>query len=129
MRSMCRNDIERRLGFAAAWRGAPEPQYYAGLSKLGANDRKRVIGTEFRKLFPDAQAGWSYDFNKLQPIKDDRLYWVGFVSGTPREITRFVMYTPTNKPTTCGAKCRNAAGPACDCSCKGENHGKNKGTT
>lgn len=23
----------------------------------------------------------------------------------------------------CGAKCRNATGPACECSCKGEHHG------
>ena len=126
---MCRNDIERRLGFAAAWRGAPEPQYYAGLSKLGPRDRETVNGVEFRKLFPDARLGWSYDFNKLKPIEDKRLYYFAFINGTPREITRFVMYTPTNKPTTCGAKCRNARGPACDCSCKGENHGKNKGTT
>jgi len=24
----------------------------------------------------------------------------------------------------CGAKCRNATGPACECSCKGEHHGE-----
>lgn len=24
----------------------------------------------------------------------------------------------------CGAKCVNATGPACECACKGENHGK-----
>lgn len=26
---------------------------------------------------------------------------------------------------TCGAKCRNAVGPSCDCSCGGANHGCN----
>lgn len=25
----------------------------------------------------------------------------------------------------CGAKCTNAVGPACDCTCKGANHGRN----
>jgi hypothetical protein len=24
----------------------------------------------------------------------------------------------------CGAKCRNATGPSCECSCKGEHHGE-----
>ena len=31
-------------------------------------------------------------------------------------------YAPDVK---CGAKCRNAVGPSCDCSCGGANHGCN----
>lgn len=27
----------------------------------------------------------------------------------------------------CGAKCRNAVGPSCDCSCGGKNHGAGHG--
>lgn len=27
---------------------------------------------------------------------------------------------------TCGAKCRNSAGPSCTCSCGGHNHGRDR---
>ena len=30
---------------------------------------------------------------------------------------------PASKRHTCGARCTNATGPACDCRCRGANHG------
>lgn len=30
-----------------------------------------------------------------------------------------------NPEIQCGAKCRNAVGPQCECSCRGKNHGRN----
>jgi hypothetical protein len=54
-----------------------------------------------------------YDDNRCPKCKvNDSVSW-NAVAGT---------YNPKEK---CGAKCHNAKGPNCDCSCKGENHGKN----
>ena len=37
----------------------------------------------------------------------------------------FDSHRPNRKRTECGARCLQATGPACDCKCKGENHGRN----
>lgn len=34
------------------------------------------------------------------------------------------MQVTYNEKVKCGAKCRNATGPACECSCRGVNHGR-----
>lgn len=41
--------------------------------------------------------------------------------GNDRVAVALVVHRHTD--TTCGARCRNATGPQCDCSCDGENHG------
>lgn len=42
--------------------------------------------------------------------------------GRPAKLTR--MAVTYNEKTKCGARCRNATGPNCECSCRGVNHGR-----
>lgn len=53
-----------------------------------------------------------------QQLCDGRLEFRGFVNGAAI-ITR-------HKEVPCDGRCTNAAGPSCDCSCKGENHGSQR---
>ena len=112
---MCSN---RAHSFARA-----VPKWFAGLREVDYNNTKRVTGKEFKELFPSESQGFSYDFNKMIPINDDRLYYIAKVDGAMRPINRRVLFTETATPTKCGGLCRNAKGPSCDCSCKGVNHG------
>jgi hypothetical protein len=42
--------------------------------------------------------------------------------GRPAKLSR--MAITYNEKTKCGARCRNATGPNCECSCRGVNHGR-----
>jgi len=44
-------------------------------------------------------------------------------SSPPQAIDRVVKWERTETPTTCGARCRMARGPMCDCVCEGQFHG------
>jgi hypothetical protein len=44
-------------------------------------------------------------------------------SSPPQAIDRVVKWEKTETPTSCGARCRMARGPMCDCVCEGKNHG------
>ena len=52
-------------------------------------------------------------------------YVYGFLrDGTKAAVARVVGFKNHNPSLhKCGAKCRNARGPGCECSCKGEFHG------
>lgn len=51
-----------------------------------------------------------------------REQWAAFVF--PDVISgSLVSWKNTGSPTECGARCMAAQGPACDCRCKGKNHG------
>lgn len=110
-----------RSTFAA--RGAQTVRWFAGLAAVKPSDVKWVTGVEFKRAFPDAARGFAYDFMKPIPVVDSRTYAIGAIGSSVRPITRRVIFTETDRPTKCGAMCRNAKGPMCDCSCKGENHG------
>ena len=46
--------------------------------------------------------------------------------GTKASVARVVAFKNHNPSLhKCGARCRNATGPNCECSCKGEFHGVN----
>lgn len=100
-----------------------EVKWFAGLQEVRGRDVLWVTSDEFRKAFPSEPRGFNYDFNQLTPIQSGRTYAIASVGGNARPITRRVVFTETNKPTKCGAMCRNAKGFLCDCSCKGVNHG------
>jgi len=109
---------------------ARETQYYAGDALLGKTtaDIVTVSAEKYKTIFPDAVSGWSYDFNKTTALRDGKTYRYGVVNGSAREITRMVLFAQTINPTKCDARCRNARGPMCDCSCRGNNHGKGAGS-
>lgn len=51
-------------------------------------------------------------------------YWAanGYMHCHCGRTVRMAVIVPKLTATTCGAKCRNAVGPVCDCSCGGEHH-------
>jgi hypothetical protein len=53
--------------------------------------------------------------------------WAGFKNVTRCECGRFVsverVTAGTESKKECNARCVGAVGPACDCKCRGENHG------
>lgn len=98
-------------------------KWFAGTATVKPNDVQWISGAEFKRAFPSEARGFNYDLLKLTPIVDNRTYAIGAVGSSVRPITRRVIFVDTDKPTKCGAMCRNAKGPMCDCSCKGENHG------
>lgn len=109
---------------------ARETQYYAGDALLGKTtaDIVTVSAEKYKTVFPDAVSGWSYDLNKTTALRDGKTYRYGVIGGSAREITRMVLFAQTLNPTKCDARCRNARGPMCDCSCRGNNHGKGAGS-
>jgi hypothetical protein len=106
-----------------ASKGPQVVKWFAGGAPVKPNDVQWISGAEFKRAFPSEARGFSYDFMKLIPVVDNRDYAVGSIGSSVRPITRRVIFVDTDKPTKCGAMCRNAKGPMCDCSCKGENHG------
>jgi hypothetical protein len=49
--------------------------------------------------------------------------------GTPAGARQKVQYKQvfgSPSPTPCDARCQNATGPDCECSCSGDNHGANR---
>lgn len=106
-----------------ASKGPQVVKWFAGGAPVKPNDVQWVSGTEFKRAFPNEARGFSYDFMRLVPVVDNRTYALGAIGSSVRPITRRVIFVDTDKPTKCGAMCRNAKGPICDCSCKGENHG------
>lgn len=106
-----------------ASKGPQVVKWFAGQAPVRPNDVQWISGAEFKRAFPSEARGFDYDSMKMQPISDSRTYALGAVGSSVRPITRRVIFVDTDKPTKCGAMCRNAKGPMCDCSCKGENHG------
>ena len=104
-------------------KGQQVVKWFAGTATVKPNDVQWISGAEFKRAFPSEARGFNYDLLKLTPIVDNRTYAIGAVGSSVRPITRRVIFVDTDKPTKCGAMCRNAKGPMCDCSCKGENHG------
>ena len=70
-------------------------------------------------------------------IADEGVYLVGDLGSNPTKIVipcgghycalqRVYDDAKPGKPrTACGARCMNSTGPACDCRCRGQNHGSN----
>jgi hypothetical protein len=104
-------------------KGTQTVKWFAGNAPVKPNDVTWVSGAEFKRAFPSEARGFCYDFMKSIPIADSREYAIGAVGSSVRPITRRVVFVETDKPTKCGAMCRNAKGSMCDCSCKGDNHG------
>lgn len=104
-------------------KGTQTVKWFAGNAPVKPNDVSWVSGAEFKRAFPSEARGFCYDFMKSIPIADSREYAIGAVGSSVRPITRRVVFVETDKPTKCGAMCRNAKGSMCDCSCKGDNHG------
>lgn len=78
-------------------------------------ERKRGEGFLARMYYNTHGLGW-YD----HPAKI--ITWPCPSCGRPAKLTRMVV--TYNEKVKCGAKCRNATGPACECSCRGVNHGR-----
>ena len=106
-----------------AMNGSQIVKWFAGTAPVKPNDVQWISGAEFKRAFPNEARGFNFDLLKLTTIVDNRNYAVGAIGSSVRPITRRVIFVDTDKPTKCGAMCRNAKGPMCDCSCKGENHG------
>jgi len=61
---------------------------------------------------PNAECGWT-----LSPSQQWGAKKIAFLVSEPMKHTKKAV------PTKCGARCRNAKGPSCDCTCGGEFHG------
>lgn len=107
--------------FAA--KGQQTVKWFAGNAPVNSRNVETVTGEQFKKAFPSEARAFSHDFMRLTSVQDGRLYYIGAIGSSVRPITRRVVFVETDKPTKCGAMCRNAKGPMCDCSCKGDNHG------
>lgn len=56
----------------------------------------------------------------------DAAYWTPFATCECGATVKLQPVIGTHdEHIACGAKCRNAVGPSCDCSCGGANHGIN----
>lgn len=57
-------------------------------------------------------------------------WWLSVSQQYPAKRVAFMFMKPVvwvdkgEYATACGAKCRNACGPSCDCQCRGMNHGR-----
>ena len=98
-------------------------------TKMAARTYEYYDACNNRLNYGGAMAPASY-FEKSTGLTAGRFitgsgYVYGFrADGTKAAVTRVVAFK-TNNPSLhkCGAKCRNAHGPNCECSCKGEFHG------
>jgi len=107
--------------FAA--KGQQTVKWFAGNAPVNSRNVETITGEQFKKAFPSEARAFSHDFMRLTSVQDGRLYYIGAIGSSVRPITRRVVFVETDRPTKCGAMCRNAKGPMCDCSCKGDNHG------
>lgn len=78
----------------------------------GYDRNGRAVKNEFT-TFQWKDGSWHNNPDWEACPKCGRLIYGNAIEGT---------YNPNVK---CGAKCRNATGPNCECSCAGENHGDN----
>lgn len=51
-------------------------------------------------------------------------YWVGVVNGVHVPVDRVINYKRAPSLHVCDARCQNARGHICECSCGGLNHGR-----
>jgi len=104
-----------------------ETKWFAGETELGkgSGSRKIVSGAEFKAMFPTETSAFSFDTQRMAAINPQRQYWVGFVNGVAKPITRAVLWAAKpNKPLhKCNSKCKTANGGECNCECLGKNHG------
>ena len=78
---------------------------------------------EFAETFPGVQ-GKRYDsFSMMVMHSAEDKGKLMSQHGPVMPLTRIVDYKTNGSKHECGAKCRNAKGPNCECSCKGEYHG------
>ena len=85
-------------------------------------------GNELSGPILDMQA-WEWkkkmpEFDLPRRIKGTLGYVRGYLNGVATPVHRVVAFKNHNPSLhKCGARCRNAKGPNCECSCGGEFHG------
>lgn len=79
--------------------------------------------TLVRKEYADGEAplGWYIAHQQLIPCPNCRNS-----SGGPRYVAARMVVGRMAEQVSCGARCTNAVGPNCDCSCAGKNHGSGR---
>ena len=76
---------------------------------------------KFAALFPGVQGKWYDSFHK----------WVGYAAGArwtasgegSKPVARVIFFKKNPSLHKCDARCLNATGHNCECSCGGKNHG------
>jgi hypothetical protein len=112
----------------ARWTEAKWRELYTRRAE-GALDPTRKWGqaeaAEIRKVGIDAWVRAKLDelVSDQPPIGISSQRFLVTNSSPPQAIDRIVKWEQTATPTTCGARCRMARGPMCDCVCEGRFHG------
>lgn len=75
--------------------------------------RSRTIGFHFRRTVQELQAVRTPNDSTVFCIHHRRQIWFKRIDGKISDVH------------VCDARCLNATGPNCECSCGGANHGKN----
>jgi hypothetical protein len=90
-------------------------KYFSGTAQV--DSIRSIKNAEFSALFPG-----------IRGLKDDGYHrWAGFISGKLVPITRRVFFKSNPSLHKCDARCLNATGHNCECSCGGKNHGAGNG--
>jgi hypothetical protein len=111
--------LGRCRGCKAPARGTLAEERRSGTAQV----RNRLGWTEERTVrsyrYPSEPGYQSFQSVRLEVM------FATCACGTTVSMRRVVgTYSPDHK---CGAKCRNATGPACECSCRGKHHGAGHG--
>ena len=99
-----------------------ESQYYSGNTGLYGTVQP-MRNSDFLAKFPDVK-GKRYDSFSMMVMHSAEDKGKLLSEHSPiLPVTRIVYYKTNGSKHKCGARCRNAKGPNCECSCNGESHG------
>lgn len=105
------------VGFVGKCKKCKAPIRYDLSEQRRYEEGRWVNGISYpgRRYYNLDNTGWSSSLSKMvqKPCRE---------CGSPNWLKRMVV--TYNEKVKCGAKCRNATGPACECSCRGVNHGR-----
>lgn len=117
----------QKLDDRATWPDEKWREIYRSQGETFFNPPKWVnkeYAEKGRKEVENAGGIDGYVQRRMHELANDPHLGMFLVAGSPPQaIDRIVKWERTEKPTTCGARCRNARGPMCDCVCEGQFHG------